>query len=215
MAPRPPAVATTRWWWVRHAPVAERVRPFIYGQEDVPAVFDDRAGLAALAAALPRGAVWVTSHLSRARDTARAIFAAGYPAAIPIEEPDLAEQHLGAWQGLSRAKFVGPEGEPAHPTWLVGAHVKPPGGESFEEVVARVAAAVDRLTAAHAGEDVVAVAHGGSIRAGLAHALAVPAERALAFQLENLSLTAIHHVRRADGSVNWRVVTVNRRPGGG
>jgi broad specificity phosphatase PhoE len=203
---------TTRWWWVRHAPVAESAHAFVYGQDDLPAVIEDRAPFAALAADLPRDAVWVTSHLQRTRQTAEAIFRAGYPAREALVEPGLAEQHFGEWQGRLRADFAEPRNESPHPLWLVGAHVKPPGGESLDEVLVRVVEVMDRLTNDHLGLDVIAVAHGGSIRAGLAHALGITAERVLAFRIGNLSLTTMHHVRRADDSRNWCVETVNLSP---
>lgn len=64
-----------RWWWVRHAPVVGH-RGELNGQRDVPCDTSDSRAFAALAAVLPADAVWVTSHLSRARDTAAAILSA-------------------------------------------------------------------------------------------------------------------------------------------
>ncbi len=69
----------TRWWWVRHASVAGNGGR-IHGQNDVPCDTSDTRTFQALAAALPADAVWVTSHLARAVDTAKAITAAGVPA---------------------------------------------------------------------------------------------------------------------------------------
>ncbi|NEB66398.1 bifunctional RNase H/acid phosphatase, partial [Streptomyces fulvissimus] len=43
--------------------------------------------------------------------------------------------------------------------WLAAPGAAPPGGESFEEVAARVAEARDRLRAAHAGRTVLLVSH--------------------------------------------------------
>ena len=57
---------------------------------------------------LPRDAVWLTSHLVRTHQTAQAIFAAGDFDATPefVQDKDLAEQHLGDWQGLDRRTFL-------------------------------------------------------------------------------------------------------------
>src|SRR5205085_1688882 len=96
---------TTRFWWVRHAPVAHEGR--IYGQKDMPCDCTDTAVFTGLARQLPRDAVWVTSHLRRTHETARAIVRAGLGGPDPIPGPDvpaipdLAEQSFGEWQGLT------------------------------------------------------------------------------------------------------------------
>ena len=66
---------------------------------------------------------------------------------------------------------------------------------------ARVGAVLDRLAEDHAGEDVVIVAHGGSIRAALAHALGLSGHQALAFSIRNLGVTRLERVRPTGG---WR-----------
>ena len=78
----------TRWWWVRHAPVIG-VDGLIYGSNDVACDVSDVARIKALAGALPEDAVWITSHLSRAIDTARAISEAGHKMPEPAIEEDL------------------------------------------------------------------------------------------------------------------------------
>jgi broad specificity phosphatase PhoE len=51
---------------------------------------------------------------------------------------------------------------------------------------------------------VVAVSHGGAIRAALAHAAGVGASAALHFAVQNLSLTILERY-----DAGWRVVCVN------
>ncbi len=198
---------TTRWWWVRHAPVTNHDGR-IYGQKDVAADVSDRAAFAALAARLPPSAVWVTSHLGRTRQTAAAIAAAGLEIGAPLIEPDIAEQNFGAWQGLTYSEVSTLKGA-YHDFWIAPADCVPPGGENFVSVVTRVSRAVDRLSTAHAGRDIVAVAHGGSIRAALAHALTLEPDRALGFSIDNLSLTRMDRVDGRDGRA-WRIVAVNQ-----
>ncbi len=65
-------MTTTRWWWVRHAPVVENGGR-IYGQDDFNCDCSDAATFQALARLLPADPVWVTSHLRRTQQTARAI----------------------------------------------------------------------------------------------------------------------------------------------
>jgi alpha-ribazole phosphatase len=203
---------TTRWWWIRHAPVTTD-GGCIYGQRDLPADVSDVAAFSALAACLPHEAYWVTSHLKRTHQTAAAIAEAGARAIEPAIEPDLAEQHFGEWQGRDRTEIYQEHGQ-KHGLWLAPAEFTPPGGESFVAVIERVSRAVERLTAENEGVDIIAVAHGGTIRAALGLALDTTAERALAFSTDNLSLTRIDHIRASNADAAWRVVAVNLSPHG-
>ena len=198
----------TRWWWVRHAPVTDHGGR-LYGRTNVPANTSERPRFETLARALPAGAVWLTSALLRTHQTADAIADAGHAVPTRAIEPDLDEQDFGAWQGLTWNEVHAERGGLAHKYWVAPAHTTPPEGESFAQVMERVAAAVTRKTAEHAGEDVVAVAHGGSIRAALALALGLDPERALAFSIDNLSITRIDHVDGPARGVAWRVVAIN------
>jgi alpha-ribazole phosphatase len=189
------AATVTRWWWIRHAPVTGH-GGCIYGQEDYPADLSDTAAFVALAALLPADPVWVTSHLRRTRDTAAAILAAGTPAGAPacLIEPDIAEQHVGRWHGLTHNELDAVRGVEPDAFALWPASERPPDGESFLDVMARVEPAVARLTAAHRGRDIVAIAPGGSIRAALAIALGIEAERVMSFAIDNCSLTRLDHI---------------------
>ena len=205
------APPVTRLFLVRHALVARAARAVLYGAMDV-ALCDDalREEVALhrwLAERLPRPAHWVVSGLSRTRATAAAVFAAGYPETPLEEEPDLAEQHLGEWQGIPHEALPERLQHPPHPFWPHGAAEKPPGGESFDEMRARVGPVMDRLAERHAGGDVVVVAHGGSIRAALAHALDLSAHQALVFSVRNLGLTRLER-----HGADWRVAAVNEEP---
>src|SRR5712691_569977 len=197
----------TRWWWIRHAPVPDTVR--IYGQSDVDCDCSSPAVFAALASELPRDAVWLTSNLSRTRQTAAAILAAMNHAAEPVAIAEFAEQHLGEWQGQVRADFFAGRDRARYPFWFGPADERPPGGESFAEVCARVAPAIERLNKEHAGRNIVAIAHGGSIRAALGHSLGLDPNAALAFVVDNCSVTRIDRIEKAG---IWRVAAVNHRP---
>jgi broad specificity phosphatase PhoE len=201
----------TRFHLIRHALVEPQARTLFYGAMDVRlcdlALKQDASLFRWLAARLPRPAVWVTSNLARTRATAAAIFAAGYPEQALATEPGLAEQHLGDWQGLPHDALAAKLRHPAHPFWPHAAEEEPPGGESFAAVTTRVGEVLDRLAGAHAGEDVVVVAHGGSIRAAIAHALGLTGHQALAFSIRNLGVTRLE---RHGG--DWRVSAVNEEP---
>lgn len=199
----------TRWWWIRHAPVTTDGGR-IYGQTDVECDVSDRESFEALANMLPRDAVWVASNLKRTHMTAAAIRAAGLEAPEPIVDRDLAEQNFGAWQGELRSEVYARNPD-WRGFWLAPAHSAPPGGESFVQLIERTRNAVTRFNESHAGRDIVAVAHGGTIRAALALALKLDPEMALAFTTDNLALTRIDHIFQAQGEA-WRVWAVNLPP---
>ena len=205
----------TRPWWIRHAQVDHGGR--IYGQLDLSCNCSQAASFAGLAEQLPRGAVWVTSHLRRAHETAAAIIRAGLPGPDRIPGPeavaidDLAE-HFGEWQGLAYEDLHQFRAGDFHRFWHAPAHEAASGGESFLAVIERVSRVVRRLVATYAGRDIIAVAHGGTIRAVLALALGLDPEAALAFTIENCSITRIDHIDGAGIGHDWRVVTVNRLP---
>src|SRR5205085_1231680 len=121
---------------------------------------------------LPRDAVWVTSNLRRTHETARAIVRAGLPGPDPIPGPqaeaipDLAEQDFGEWQGLTYEELRQSRGGAFHRFWHAPAHERAPGGESFVDMMQRVARAIHLVLDVHRGRDVIAVAHGGTIRQG-------------------------------------------------
>ena len=159
--------------------------------------------------------MWVTSNLVRTRQTAAAIIAAaeGRHAAIaPLVVPDLAEQHLGEWQGLERRAFYAERRIGTHTLWFAGAEERPPGGESFADLVDRVSPAIERLNEEHRGRDIVAVTHGGTIRAALALALGIPLQAALVLHGGELLADPPRSSGARRRAGHWRVVAVNHRP---
>jgi len=103
------------------------------------------------------------SDLSRASATAAAV-AATHGLDVRFD-PRLRERSFGSWEGLTREDM----------------DAMPPGsrhdGESDEEVRARMLAAVEEIAAAHPGEQVLIVSHGGALNTLWHHALGVRIER--------------------------------------
>ncbi len=201
----------TRFWLIRHALVEQNARLKLYGSLDVPLCPESLVSQVpmyeSLAAWLPREAVWIVTPLSRTQLTARAIQQAGYPRIDWEIEPALIEQSMGDYHGLRHHELPDRLSMTPHPFWPMAAAEVPPGGESMEQVCVRVGEAMERLADQHDGRDVVAVSHGGAIRAAAAHALGVDAETSLRLSVQNLSLTILE--RR--GGV-WRLVTLNELP---
>ena len=100
-------------------------------------------------------AVW-SSDLRRARRTAELVAA---PMGLDVRvDARLRERHAGPWQGLTRAEID--ERWPDH----LSTGQRPDGYEPDDEVVTRATEVLDELAAAHPGEQVVVVTHGGIVR---------------------------------------------------
>ena len=201
----------TRWWWVRHA-VVPNPEGRCYGQSDMDCDVSDDALFRHQAALLPRDAVWVTSGLLRAIKTADTLHAHGaHRREQPLREPRFNEQHFGQWQGLTYSDIAANHGD-NHLFWLGPPTNRPPGGESFVDLMQRASAAIQEINERHKGRDIVAVTHGGTIRAALALAMGLGADAAVRFEAENVSLTLIEHYEQADPDHAWRIVFTNLLP---
>ena len=172
-----------RFWWLRHGPTHEKA---FLGWRDVPADLSDGARLDRLRAHLPETAVVLASDLLRARQTADAI--AGARQRLP-DDPSLREFNFGDWDGLGFAEVAERDPELSRQFWEAPGAVAPPGGESWDQVSARVQAVVDGLK--DRGGDIIAVAHIGVIMTQIARCGGQDAASALAFQIEPLSITRI------------------------
>jgi probable phosphoglycerate mutase len=102
------------------------------------------------------------SDLSRARATAEAV-AASHGLEVRLDRR-LRERSFGSWEGLTSDDVAERPGE-RH------------DGETDDEVRERVLAAVQSIAAAHPGEQVLIVSHGGALNALWHHALGVRIER--------------------------------------
>lgn len=186
----------TRLWLVRHA-VVDGIPGTIHAA-DAPADLSDRKHLDAMARHLPQGAVSYASPSCRTIDTARAI------GLTPALVPDFAEQDFGCWTGQRHDALAAQDGEDYARFWNDPARSKPPGGESFDDQVARVRRGLGGIAAGPA----ILVVHSGTIRAALCIALGLAPEGGLRFVIDPLSITRID--RLANG---WRVVSVNQAVG--
>ncbi len=202
--------SVTRWWWVRHAPVPNPERR-CYGQSDKDCDVSNEELFRHQAKLLPKGAVWYASNLLRARKTAEQLAKAGAEMDRLNIDPDLAEQHFGDWQGLTYIEIAENHAS-NHLFWLGPPEYRPPGGESFVDLRDRTVRSIDRLTAEHQGRDIVATAHGGTIRAALAHAFNLHPEGGGALRDRECLAHPDRAFRAGRSAHAWRVSFVNYMP---
>jgi broad specificity phosphatase PhoE len=103
------------------------------------------------------------SDLLRTRETAAAIGACLGLTAEPTAV--LRELAIGRWTGLTREEIAEREGPLLDEFESGDPNIRPGGGETRNEIRARVREAVERFSVAHAGEHLVLVVHAGVIRA--------------------------------------------------
>jgi probable phosphoglycerate mutase len=110
----------------------------------------------------------ISSPLQRARDTAAAA-ADALGLAVEVDD-DLIETDFGEWEGLTFLEAA--ERHPdVHGRWLRDTSLRPPGGESFDEVWDRVQRARERIVARHGSGTVLVVSHVTPIKTMLRIAL--------------------------------------------
>lgn len=107
------------------------------------------------------------SDLRRAWETAEIAVAGRGLDVVRLRE--LREVDVGSWSGLSRAEAAKRFPE-AFERWRSGGHGWE-DGEPYDDMAARVVAAVRRIAEVHPCGRVLVVSHGGPIRAIKAHAL--------------------------------------------
>ncbi|MFZ3580956.1 histidine phosphatase family protein [Loktanella sp. DJP18] len=188
----------TTLWLVRHGPTHERT---MTGWRDVPADLSDRAALDRLSDYLPADALIVSSDLRRAITTADAI------ARNRLRLPDdraLREIDFGAWDGLHHTQVSARDPVLSRRFWEQPGDLAAPNGESWNDVTARVARAIDALIAAHAPAHLIVVAHMGVIMSQIPRATRQTAFAAMAHRIDPLGVTDM--TLAADG---WRIGRIN------
>lgn len=194
-------------WLVSHAAnAALRAGTFAAAARDGRATFDTLETLDARA--VEAVAAWRERWLARwSGEPLRAIAS---PAAIALATAQaagfaddaiertnaLAEADFGAWQAR-RLVDVARETPDALAAWTRDPAFRPPGGESFDDVRARVGAWLDAPASRVSSPDatVVAFTHASVIRAAILHALDAPSAGFRAIEIAPLAVTVLRKTR--------------------
>ncbi len=142
----------------------------------------------------------ITSDLRRARHTAELL---GFPDARP--EPDLREADVGDWTGQEIARIIADQPD-SYRGWRAGSFA-PPGGEEWADFCAR--AARTTLEAAESADRLLAICHGGVIRALLQTLLDLSPRRIIPVGPASLTILA-----SKTGESGMRLEVFNHAPGG-
>ena len=172
----------TRFWLVRHGPTHAKA---MIGWTDLPADLSDRAALRRLSAHLPAAAPVISSDLTRAIATADALG----PRARLSHDPALREIHFGQWEQRGFAEVEAEDPTLIRAFWETPGDIRPPGGESWNDLASRTWAALDRLHGT--APNLIVVAHFGPILAALQRAGSVTATEVFAQKIDNLSVTCL------------------------
>ena len=196
MPPRPTPRRPTVICFVRHGttPTTGRTLPgraaglhlSEKGQQEAAAVAERIAMISPVAAVY-------ASPLERARETAEPI-AKRLGLRVKIER-GLLECEFGDWTGKELKDLSKlPEWQTVqrHPSGF-----RFPAGESFVELQARLAKAVEQLVARHPGEVVVAVSHADPIKIAIGDALGVPLDLVQRTVISPCSVSAVSYGQNA------------------
>ena len=171
------------------------------GWSDLPADLSDRAALSRLEAALPRDIPVLSSDLSRTTATADAI-AGDRPRLTPSHA--LREMHFGDWELRAHAEIEAEDPDRIRAFWERPGEVRPPGGESWNDLGARVAATVEAVRAGT--PHLIIVAHFGVILSELQRVLDLAPDETFAQRIDPLSLTRIDYAPDRDAPL------INHKP---
>lgn len=188
-----PGRATGRWYLVRHGETDWSREGRIHGHADSALNDQGRQQMRCVAGKLSGcgfSAVYA-SDLGRAIESARLIVQGS---GIPIEaDRDLREFSYGAWEGLTphEAEAQDPETYAARMGLDADAFAAP-GGETAPQLLQRVRRFYERAVARHkSSDDVLVVAHGGSIRALLVCLLGLPDDSLWRFGVDRGGLSVV------------------------
>ena len=168
---------------------------------------------AAMQACLPKDYRWIISPLKRCQDTADQLIRHGASYASKQDDARLQEQSYGQWHDQNVSALWQDELSQGdkHNWHFIHPNRIPPDGESFAQVMTRLAPALPEYAAKHT----VLVTHGMVIRALIGLAMGMTADQALALDIAPLSMTGLSHmvtgaVTTPGNGGRWQLNYLNR-----
>ena len=181
----------TTLYLIRHGETTWNADGRFQGHQNTPlsATGSAQAQATAIALAQHHFTAIYSSDLVRAAQTALIIAA---PHRQPVQsDPRLREAFFGAWEGLTLPEITARWPELVAAWRQDSLHTRPPGGETLEQVQARVAEMLTELITRHADEQVAIIGHGGSLRAMITLALGADLSLFRRLRLDNCSISIL------------------------
>jgi alpha-ribazole phosphatase/probable phosphoglycerate mutase len=175
---------------VRHGRIERKFDGRLVGATDAPLAGDARREIEALAKLVRdrKPDRFLCSPQMRARQTADII---GEEVGLSVEvDPDLREIDFGRWEAMTFEEIAEAEPEMTKRWARWDDDFAFPGGESLKGFLARVKETAGRMGGA-AEETILAVTHGGVIRAMICHLLGLPDREYVLFDVKRASLTTL------------------------
>jgi alpha-ribazole phosphatase len=111
---------------------------------------------------------------------------------IPLDiDGRLQEMHFGAWEDRTAAEIMAQDADALARFWQDPFAHPPPDGETLADFRARVLAAWREIVGNSAGQRVLLVSHGGTMRVALCEIMQHPFERLLELEVAHAALIAV------------------------
>ncbi len=191
------AETTTRVLLLRHGAAEGSKEGFFYGSTDAPLLPEGEVQVREAAARvegwlLDSKTVLYSSWLTRSVRTAEILSDAMGLGLKPMIVPDIAELHLGDWEGETHASLTEKEPERLDEHYRNFVHSKPPGGgECVADLAARVLPAFRDICAREKDKNVIVCAHAAVNRVILCDALGAPLESFFRLEQDFAALNVI------------------------
>ena len=193
----------TRILAIRHGETAWNVDSRVQGQLDIPLNDTGRWQAHRLALAVADEGITqiYASDLLRALQTAQAV-ARGCGAPIATD-PGLRERGFGEFEGLTYAEIQQRFPEMSERWRRRDPEFGAPGGETLRAFFERSVATVTRLAAAHPGQTIAIVSHGGVMDALYRAASHIALDAPRSWQLGNASINRLLYTPQGFTLVGW------------
>lgn len=180
-----------RVYLIRHGETVWNKESRFQGRSDIPLSPKGAEQAAALGKRLKKHNFtgFFSSSLSRARDTA-GIIALPHQKTVQVV-PGLEELDFGHWEGLTAGEIRERFGDELKAWWANPLNTRIPGGETLAELAERACAALRGIVERNPDGQVVAVAHGGTIRTIVGTVVGLDLNQYWRLRQENASLTVI------------------------
>ena len=142
----------------------------------------------------------ISSPMKRTRQTAEHI--TKLTGLDPIIDETWIEGSFGLWDGLTIFE-VAEKYPKEYASWLSSASVPPPGGESYEDCMARARLGMESAVAEYPGKRIAVITHNGMIKTSIAVAMSTHAESIFNVDIAPCSITTLS-IWPSDGLIALR-----------